>query len=182
MANMIYIATSLDGFIARSNGDISWLENVPNAHNSDFGYGDFINRIDGVILGRNTYETVLEFESWPYTPPVFVLSNSLDKIPEEFEDKVEIVNGELKSILKTLEEKGIHNLYIDGGKTIQSFLKEDLIDEMIITTVPILLGSGIPLFGDIKRDLKFKCEKVEYISQFVVKHYYMRDKENWRIE
>jgi dihydrofolate reductase len=140
MANLIYIATSLDGFIARQNGDISWLENVPNVHNSDFGYGDFINRIDGVILGRNTYEAVLGFESWPYNQPVFVLSNSLNKIPQELEGKVEIVNGELKSILDTLKARKIHNLYIDGGKTIQSFLKEDLIDEMIITTVPILLG------------------------------------------
>lgn len=182
MANMVYIATSLDGFIARPDGDISWLENIPNAQNSDFGYGEFINKIDGVMLGRNTFEVVLGFESWPYTQPVFVLSNTLDKIPLEFKDNVEIINGNLKSILKSLDEKGIHNLYIDGGKTIQSFLKEDLIDEMIITTVPILLGSRIPLFGDIKRDLKFKCEKVEYISKFVVKHYYIRDKENWGIK
>jgi dihydrofolate reductase len=182
MANLVYIATSLEGFIARVDGDISWLESVPNASSSDFGYGEFINKIDGVILGRNTFEVVLGFESWPYTQPVFVLSNTLDKIPEELKDKVEIVNGELKSILKTLDEKGIHNLYIDGGKTIQSFLKEDLIDEMIITTVPILLGDGIPLFGYLERDLKFKCEKVEYISQFVVKNYYTRDKENWGIK
>lgn len=177
---MVYIAVSLDGFIARPDGDISWLDEIPNAQNSDFGYGEFINRIDGVLLGRNTYEVVLGFKSWPYTKPVFVLSNSMDKIPEKLKGQVEIVNGELKDILNHLKSQNINNLYIDGGKTIQSFLKEDLIDEMIITTVPILLGEGIPLFGDIKINLKFTCEKVEYISHYVVKQYYKRDKEDWR--
>lgn len=125
---------------------------------------------------------VLGFKSWPYTKPVFVLSNSLDKIPEQLKGQVDIVNGELKDILNRLKSQKINNLYIDGGKTIQSFLKEDLIDEMIITTVPILLGEGIPLFGDIKINLKFKCEKVEYISHYVVKQYYKRDKEEWRVK
>ena len=180
MRTVVYIATSLDGFIARPDGDIEWLVNIPNPDNSDFGYGEFIEGIDAILMGRNTYETALSFEAWPYNRPVFVLSNILESIPPELEGKAEIINGDLKDILKRLEAKGIKNLYVDGGRTIQSFLREDLIDEMIITTVPILLGEGIPLFGHLDDDLKFKCEKVEFISEYLVKHYYRRDRGNWK--
>ena len=123
--------------------------------------------------GRNTFEKVLEFDDWPYEQLVFVLSNTLKKVPEYLIDRVEIVSGDLKTILEDLEKRELKNLYVDGGKTIQSFLKEDLIDEMIITTVPILLGDGIPLFGHLERDLKFKCVKVELLGD-LVKHYYER--------
>ena len=182
MRTVVYIATSLDGFIARQDGDIEWLINIPNPDNSDFGYGEFISRIDAILMGRNTYETALSFEPWPYNRPVFVLSNILENVPQELKGKAEIVNGALKDILKRLETEGIKSLYVDGGRTIQSFLKEDLIDEMIITTVPILLGEGIPLFGHLDEDLRFKCEKVELISEYLVKHYYRRDKRDWEIE
>ena len=179
MRTVIYIATSLDGFIARPDGDIEWLIDIPNPTNSDFGYSEYISGIDGILMGRNTYEAALSFESWPFNKPVFILSNILEGVPRELENKAEIVNGELKDILQRLKMRGITNLYIDGGRTIQSFLTEDLINEMIITTVPILLGDGIPLFGHLNKDLKFKCEKVEFISEYLVKHYYKRDKDNW---
>jgi dihydrofolate reductase len=180
MRTVVYIATSLDGFIARPDGDIEWLINIPNPDNSDFGYGEFIAGIDAILMGRNTYEAALSFESWIYNRPVFVLSNILEGVPRELENKAEIINGDLKDILHRLEARGINNLYVDGGRSIQSFLKEDLIDEMIITTVPILLGDGIPLFGHLNKDVKFKCEKVEFISEYLVKHYYKRDKKNWK--
>ena len=174
---MVYIATSLDGYIARTNGDISWLDEIPNPENSDFGYSEFVRNIDAIIMGRNTFEKVLEFDDWPYEQLVFVLSNTLKKVPEYLIDRVEIINGDLKTILEDLEKRDFKNLYVDGGKTIQSFLKEDLIDEMIITTVPILLGDGIPLFGHLDRDLKFKCVKVELLGD-LVKHYYERIRVN----
>ena len=182
MRTVVYIATSLDGFIARPDGDIKWLINIPNPDNSDFGYEEFIAGIDAILMGRKTYETALNFDPWPYNRPVFVLSNILENVPHELEGKAEIINGSLKDILQCLEKRKIKNLYVDGGRTIQSFLKEDLIDEMIVTTVPILLGSGIPLFGHLDEDLKFKCEKVEFISEYLVKHYYRRDKKNWENE
>jgi dihydrofolate reductase len=170
---MAYIATSLDGYIARTNGDISWLDEIPNPENSDFGYSEFISNIDAIIMGRHTFEKVLEFDHWPYEQLVFVLSNTLKKVPEYLIDRVEIISGDLETILEDLEKRELKNLYVDGGKTIQSFLKEDLIDEMIITTIPILLGDGIPLFGHLGRDLKFKCVKVELRGD-LVKHYYQR--------
>ena len=180
MRTVVYIATSLDGFIARPDGDIEWLINILNPDNSDFGYSEFIAGIDSILMGRNTYETALSFESWPYNRPVFVLSNILENVSQELDGKAEIINGNLKDILKRLEAKGIKKLYVDGGKTIQSFLKEDLIDEMIITTVPILLGEGISLFGHLDEDLKFKCEKVDFINEYLVKHYYKRDRDEWK--
>ncbi|HEX3012912.1 MAG TPA: dihydrofolate reductase, partial [Methanobacterium sp.] len=98
MRTIIYIATSLDGFIARLDGAIDWL-NIPNPNNSDFGYGEFTAGIDGILMGRNTFEAVLNFGSWPYDKPVFVLSNILESVPPELKNKAEIINGDLKDIL-----------------------------------------------------------------------------------
>lgn len=177
MTNYIYIATSLDGFIAGKDGDISWLNEIPNPLNSDFGYSEFIEKIDAVVMGRNTFELVISFGVWHYEKPVFVLSNSLDKIPEGLEDKAEIVKGDLKSLVNELKRKGYGNLYVDGGGVIQSFLKEDLIDEMIITWVPILLGEGIPLFGTLKNHMKFKLVKTINYNDLLVKCHYIRAKD-----
>jgi len=176
MANIVYIAQSLDGFIARKDGNLDWLMEIPNPEESDYGFSDFINRVDGIIMGRNTFEAVVSFNEWPYTKPVFVLSNSLKKIPSSFKDKAEIINGSLKDILSKLHEKGLKNLYIDGGRTIQSFLKENLIDEFIITTIPIILGSGIPLFADMDIEIKLKHVETEVLNNSLVKNRYLKIK------
>ena len=176
MSNTIYIATSIDGYIAREDGSIDWLMEIPNPNQSDYGFSVFLERIDGIIMGRKTFETVLGFNEWPYARPipVFVLSNSLDKLPGKLSGKAEIVRGELKSIVELLKRKGINNLYIDGGKTIQSFLKEDLIDEMIITRTPILLGSGIPLFDRNNLELEFEHIGTEVYNNILVRSKYLR--------
>ena len=176
MANTVYIATSLDGYIAREDGTIDWLMELPNPNNSDYGFSVFLERIDGIIMGRKSFETVLGFKEWPYTKPVpvFVLSNSLNELPGKLPVKVEIVNGELKRIIELLKDKGINDLYIDGGKTIQSFLKEDLIDEMIITRIPILLGSGIPLFDKNNLEIKFEHVGTEVYNNMLVRSKYLR--------
>lgn len=158
MKNKVFIATSIDGYIADKDGGIEWLHSIPNPEGDDMGYNEFISGIDAVVMGRKTFEIVQSFDmGWPYQVPVFVLSNSLRAVPENLIDKVEVVNGELKTILKAIRSKGFNNLYIDGGKTIQSFLREDLIDEMTITIIPYLLGGGIPLFSELPEQLKFKC-------------------------
>ena len=176
MANTVYIATSLDGYIAREDGTIDWLMELPNPNNSDYGFSVFLERIDGIIMGRKSFETVLGFKEWPYTKPVpvFVLSNSLNELPGKLPVKVEIVNGELKRIIELLKDKGIDDLYIDGGKTIQSFLKQDLIDEMIITRIPILLGSGIPLFDKNNLEIKFEHVGTEVYNNMLVRSKYLR--------
>jgi len=176
MTNYVYIATSLDRFIATSDGSIDWLYEIPNPSQSDYGYAEFMNGIDAIVMGRNTFEKVLSFGEWVYDKPVFILSNSLTELPSDMVGKAKIVNGEIKNIIKQLNLEGYKHLYIDGGKTIQSFLKEDLIDEMIITLIPILLGDGFPLFDKLDKKLKFKHEKTEIYDNTLVKSYYIRDR------
>jgi dihydrofolate reductase len=174
MATYVYIACSLDGFIAKSDGNLDWLVNIPNEENDDFGYGVFIDKIDGIIMGRKTFETVLGFESWPYTKPVFVLSNTMGGVPESAAGKAEIVNGPLEDLVQSLRQRGIVNLYVDGGQTIQSFLKAGLIDEMIITTIAKIIGEGIPLFGTIQKEIDFAVVRSEILNPYMVKNYYRR--------
>jgi dihydrofolate reductase len=175
MPNYIYIATSLDGFIARKDGSIDWLLEIPNPEKSDFGFSDFIRTIDAIVMGRKTYETVLAFNEWPYNKPVFVLSNTLQSLPQNLSDKVEIIKGSPELVVNALNERQFKNLYIDGGKTIQSFLNENLIDEMIITKVPIILGEGIPLFGKLVKEQKFAHIKTEVLFNCLVKSHYKKN-------
>ena len=174
MTNHVYIATSLDGYIATPDGGLDWLYAIPNPDNDDYGYADFIEGIDAIVMGRNTFEKVLTFDSWPYNKPVFVLSNSLNQLPEAVKNKAERVNGGINDIVQQLNVKGYANLYIDGGGVIRSFLAEDLIDEMIITRVPVVLGSGIPLFTQLPNTLRFEHQKTEVLSSALVKTCYIR--------
>jgi dihydrofolate reductase len=176
MSVYVYISQSLDGYIADENGGIEWLNDIPNPENSDFGYVEFMNNIDAIIMGRNTFETVQSFGIWPYSKPVYVISTSLHNLPKQYSDKAKIMNLKPKKIIEKLENDGLKNLYIDGGTLIQSFLSEDLIDELIITTIPVLLGGGIPLFGKLKKSLKFRFLKSEVLNNYLVKSYYKRDK------
>ncbi|CAM3087767.1 dihydrofolate reductase family protein [Vibrio rarus] len=177
MANIVFIATSLDGYIADKHGKIDWLHSVPNPDNMDTGFITLMERIDGLVMGRNTFDMILSFDcEWPYTKPVFVLSNTMTKVPKGYEDKVFLVKGQLQDILTELHANGFNDLYIDGGVTIQNFLKEDLIDEMVITRFPILLGGGAPLFGELKQPLNFKVTKSEVVLGTLVQTSYIRDK------
>ena len=173
--NYVFIAQSLDGFIADKNGGIDWLNMVPNPENDDCGYNDFIKQVDAIIMGRSTFEKVLSFGiDWPYNIPVFVMSNTLKETPQDYLGKVEIISGTLSEILKLVNDKGYNKLYIDGGQVIQSFLKEDLIDEMIITTIPILLGDGIPLFTNFLEAKEFRHIKTKVFLKQLVQSSYKR--------
>lgn len=171
--NSVFIATSIDGFIADKNGGIDWLYTIPNPDNNDMGYIEFINTIDALVMGRTTFQTVCGFDiDWPYKKPVFVLSNTLNEIPETYKGKAFLEKGSLHDILNRIHEKGYYRLYIDGGSTIQNFLKEDLIDEMIISIIPILLGGGSPLFSEIQNELKFELIGTKtYLNQITQNHY-----------
>ena len=133
--------------------------------------------IDAIVMGRKTFEKVLTFGIWPYDKPVYVPSKSKITIPKEFEDKVEIITGNPRKLVDQLIAKGHQNLYIDGGITIQGFLEEDLIDEMIITRVPILLGNGVPLFGNLTQRLNFSHKRTEILNKMLVKSHYKRVKD-----
>ncbi|MBI3125095.1 MAG: dihydrofolate reductase [Ignavibacteriales bacterium] len=174
MPNFVYIATSLDGFIAKKDGGIDWLLETPNPGGSDFGFSEFMKSVDAIVMGRNTFELVLTFSEWHYTKPVFVLSNTLQSVPNNVTDKAEILSGNPESIIKELNSRGYKNLYIDGGITIQKFLDQELIDELIITRIPILLGDGIPLFAGLTKEQKFEHLNTEVYNNSLVKSHYKR--------
>ena len=175
--NMVFIARSLDGYIADKNGGLDWLNAVPNPDHLDMGYEKFIERVDAIVIGRTTFEMVCSFDmEWPYKIPVFILSTSIATVPESLKDKVEILNGPLPKILEQIHQKGFTRLYIDGGVTVQNFLKEDLIDELIITTIPILLGGGTPLFGELPKEMEFEHVKSVLHLDALVQDSYRRKK------
>ncbi len=169
MKNIVYIATSLDGYIADKNDGLDWL---PSPDSADFGFEAFIDSIDALVMGKNTFQTVLAYGGeWFYSKPVFVVSSSLKEIPKHLEEKVFLIQGTPTEITNLLRKEGFENLYIDGGLTVQNFLKEDVIDELIITTIPTLLGDGKPLFGKQEKQLQFKCIESKVINKMVQNHF-----------
>ncbi|TWT76298.1 Dihydrofolate reductase [Planctomycetes bacterium CA13] len=175
MVNCVFIATSLDGHISDRDDGLDWLQSVPNPDNQDMGWVVFINRIDAIVMGRKTFQKVCSFDCpWPYPVPVFVLSNSLSSLPKEYTGKAELINGSLSDVLAVIHERGHQELYIDGGTVIQNFLNEDLIDEMTITVLPILLGGGSSLFGELDEPLDFEHVKTEVLLNAIVQNHYRR--------
>lgn len=153
MKASVFIATSIDGFIARSDGSLDWLPTDCEAH----GYDEFIASVDTIVIGRMTFETVLSFDAWPYgSKPVVVLSTTLSELRVPDDAICDLMAGAPREIVQRLEERGREHLYIDGGVTIQRFLRAGLIQRMTITRVPVLLGSGIPLFGPVPEDIRLE--------------------------
>lgn len=170
----VFIATSLDGFIARQNGEIDWLTGDGQTdRDEDYGYQEFFDSIDTLVMGRNTYELALTFAEWPYTgKKVVVLSSGSPKIPEKLSEDVEIMSGPPPKLMQRLLEKGARRVYVDGGKTVQGFLAAGLIHEMTITQIPILIGAGLPLFGPLDHDIKLEHLRTKaYENGFVQSKY-----------
>jgi dihydrofolate reductase len=156
MAATVYIATSLDGFIARENGELDWLHAVAASDDEDYGYKAFMQTVDAIVMGRHTYEKVLTFDKWPYDKPVVVLTTRQLAIPSELQRAVELMSGQPAEILARLSARGMHHVYVDGGRTIQKFLEAGAIQRLIITRIPVLIGRGIPLFGSVSRDIHLR--------------------------
>lgn len=166
----IFIATSADGYIATQEGGVEWLHASGNqdadmSANPDMGFNEFIASVDCMIMGRKCLETLSGFnlteEQWPYGKiKIYALSNSMKVAPENVRDKVDIYSGDILTLTKQLERDGYKHAYIDGGMTITSFLNRKLINEMIITKAPVILGSGIALFGKINEPIKLQEAKV----------------------
>lgn len=161
----VFIATSLDGYIARSDGNIDWLDqaNAVVPKGEDCGYSDFMSTVDALVMGRNTFEQVSAFPVWPYgKTPVVVLSRTINKLPATSPATVFLSSDSPSQLVKQLSAKGLEHLYVDGGLTIQSFLQAGLIDEMIITIIPVLLGEGLPLFRKLDHDVQLECMSSKY--------------------
>lgn len=154
MAASVFIATSLDGFIARRDGAIDWL---PLPEGEDHGYDAFVASVDAIVIGRRTFETVLSFGGWVYGDKrVVVLSSRPVDLSVVHGGTVEQLAGEPRDIAAKLAASGAHRLYIDGAETIQRFLRAGLVDRVIITRIPVLIGDGIPLFGALAHDLPLR--------------------------
>ena len=173
----VYIGTSLDGYIARIDGNIDLLMKFADADAIE-SYNGFMADIDVIVIGRGTFETVIGFPSWPYDKPVFVLSRTLTEVPDHLLEKTTITTLEPVELLRYLSDQGFKAAYIDGGKVIQSFLIADLIDSLIIATIPVLIGGGIPLFGSLETDINFEHVRTSTYPNGLVRSYYKRKREN----
>lgn len=142
-----FLGMSIDGFIAGPDGDLSWLDATPNPSELDFGFGAFIDSIDAIVMGRRTFETVLSFDGdWPYTKPLIVMSSSIDVVPPAALH-TEISSLSPAELVADLKARGMSKVYVDGGSVVTSFLEAGLLDEITISTIPVALGGGTPLFG-----------------------------------
>jgi dihydrofolate reductase len=170
---IVYIATSLDGFIARLDGALDWLGAPPDGE--DYGWAEFLASIDAIIMGRITFEQVLTFGQWPYEGKhLAVLSTTMESGPEHLQDRVEVSSLSPIALLRRLGGQGHERVYVDGGKTVQGFLRADLIDELVITRIPVLLGEGLPLFGELPGDMVWDHTGTEAFENGLVKSGYRR--------
>ncbi|MBY5992204.1 dihydrofolate reductase family protein [Ferrimonas balearica] len=180
MGHVVYIATSLDGYIADRDGGLDWLHSVPNPEGDDLGFAEFIAGVDALVMGRNTYQTLLDFDlelpaQWPYPKPVYVVSRQPVTVPAALEGKVfALAADDPRGLSDRLAELGHQRLYVDGGRTIQGFLAAELIDELILTQIPILLGGGVPLFGALAEPQAFELVHSEVLLGALVKSHYRR--------
>jgi dihydrofolate reductase len=151
MKASVFVGMSLDGFIARPSGAFDFLSQ--GGEGEPHGFEEFLASIDALVMGRHTYEVVAPFETWPYgTKPVIVLTNRA-LAPTRSGVVVEAMSGEPADIVAQLEARGLRHLYVDGGLTVQRFLKAGLITNITMTRVPVLIGDGIPLFGAVPHDI-----------------------------
>jgi len=177
----VFIATSVDGFIAKKDGNLDWLMSAGNSEidlgDEDMGFKAHMASVDCLIMGRKCMQVIDEMsltpEQWPYgNARIIVLSNTLKEAPVGLNNKVEIYSGSITALIETLENEGYQHAYVDGGITIQAFINLELINEMTITRAPILLGEGIPLFGKTSTDINFKKSRVTaYKNDFIQEHY-----------
>jgi len=166
----VFIGTSVDGFIARPNGDLDFL---PAGGGEPHGYNEFMASVDALVIGRNTFETVLVFPEWPYGDKrVVVLSSRGLDFSTVRGGVVEQMAGAPEAIVAKLAASGVKHIYVDGGITIQRFLRAGLVQRLTITRVPVLIGEGIPLFGAIPRDLRLRHVATQHYPSGLVKSEY----------
>ena len=170
MTVSVFIGTSVDGFIARPNGDLDFL---PEGGGEPHGYDEFMASVDALVIGRKTFETVLTFATWPYgNKRVVVLSSRPVDFSAVRGGVVEQMAGPPAEIVRKLAASGVRHVYVDGGVTIQGFLRAGLVQRLIITRVPVLIGDGIPLFGSLPRDVRLQHVATQHYPSGLVKSEY----------
>src|SRR5580700_9347977 len=170
MTASVFVGTSVDGFIARPTGDLNFL---PEGGGEPHGYNEFIASVDAILIGRKTFETVLAYPAWPYADKrVVVLSSRPVDLSDVHGGVVEQMSGSPAEIVSQLAARGIHRLYVDGGITIQGFLRAGAIQRLIITRVPVLIGEGIPLFGALPCDIRLRHVATKHYQSGLVQTEY----------
>lgn len=170
MSISVFVGTSVDGFIARMNGALDFL---PAGGGEPHGYEEFMASVDALVIGRNTFETVLGFAEWPYGGKrVVVLSSKPVNLALVRGGVVEQMSGSPAEIVAKLAASGAHHLYVDGGITIQRFLRAGLVQRLIITRVPVLIGEGIALFGNLPHDVRLRHVATQHYVSGLVKSEY----------
>jgi len=166
----VFVGTSLDGFIARRNGEFDFL---PAGGGEPHGYAEFIATVDVIVMGRGTFETVLKMSPWPYGEKrVVVLSSRRLDLTEVRGGVVEQMAGAPAEIVAKLAAQGSKHVYVDGGITVQGFLRAGLVQRLTITRVPVLIGDGIPLFGSLAQDVQLRhLGTRQYASGLVTSEY-----------
>ncbi|MEP6766899.1 MAG: dihydrofolate reductase family protein [Gemmatimonadaceae bacterium] len=165
-----FIATSLDGYIARLDGALDWLPESPEEH----GYTEFIDSADVIVIGRKTFDTVMSFGGWPYgDKQVVVLSSRAGELRAPDGAKCEFMSGTPHEIVAHLSGRGFQHAYVDGGATVTKFLEAGLLQRMIVTRIPVLIGSGIPLFGEMSRDIRFEHVRTQSYKSGLVQSEYV---------
>jgi dihydrofolate reductase len=163
MKASVFIAASVDGFIARLDNSLDWLENPHNRPGQDYGYQQFMQSVDALLMGRATFDVIRELKDWSANElPTFILTHRPLELPDGNFSEVERIQGTPGEVYGILEMRGYQHIYVDGGQVISGFLSARLLDEMIITRIPILLGRGIPLFRRL--DLEIKLELLSAID------------------
>ena len=170
MTVSVFVGTSVDGFIARPNGALDFL---PEGGGEPHGYSEFIASVDALVIGRKTFETVLAFDEWPYdSKRVVVLSSRPVDLSAVRGSVVEWMSGAPAEIVAKLAASGARHLYVDGGITVEGFLRAGLVDRLVITRVPVLIGEGIPLFGSLPRDVRLQHVATQQYASGLVKSEY----------
>ncbi|MCW8914352.1 MAG: dihydrofolate reductase family protein [Magnetovibrio sp.] len=148
-----FMGMSLDGFIARQDHSLDWLMKFDTT-DEDHGFDAFMDSVDGLVMGANTFKTVLGFDSWPYTKKVVVMTRSLSPqdIPAELQDKVRLSSQSPEELMQQLRDEDWSRAYVDGGQLVQSFIRSGLLADITLTILPTLIGSGVRLFGALDAD------------------------------
>ncbi|OQS37218.1 dihydrofolate reductase family protein [Chromobacterium haemolyticum] len=175
LSTSAYLATSLDGFMARADGALDWLEQVA-CEDEDYGYADFMATVDVLLMGSATFRKVLSFPEWPYAGlRVVVASRSLQPadIPAALRSQVELSAAAPPHLLADLRTSGARHVYVDGGRLVSAFLRAGLLDRLILNRVPALLGAGIPLFSGLDGDVRLQHQSTRAYASGLLQSSYL---------
>jgi dihydrofolate reductase len=165
---LVFLATSLDGFIARPDDGLAWLSPFEQ---EEHGYRDFFAGVDALVIGRRTYEVVLGFPDWPYAGKRVIVCTSRPASPAHGE---ELWSGSPRALAERLDREGVGRVYLDGGALICSFLREGLVDDLTLNLIPVLLGAGVPLFAGGLPEVPLRLVEARPFSSGLVRLRYAR--------